>query len=102
MHWLVLQGYAQKISHCLLVITQMGRRADVMRELQTWTCECASLILFLAVGHLKNFIAFCSSRLDGQMGPTVNQLSDAWYQEYTVRAKPYKHCATVCLGKACS
>ena len=57
-----------------------------MRELHTWTAECESLVLFLAVGHLKNFIAFCSSRLDGQMGPSVNQLPDGWYQDYLVGA----------------
>ena len=82
-----MQGYVQKIGRCLLVLSQPSSSStdhNTAEELQRWTSECESMILFLAVGDLKKLIAFTSSRLDGQMGPAVNQLSDSWYQNCLV------------------
>ena len=82
-----MQGHAQKLSHCLLALSQAGSSSNdhkVTEELHRWTSECESLVFFLAVGDLKKLVAFSSSRLDGQMGPAVNQLADSWYRDYLV------------------
>ena len=40
--------------------------------------------VLVAVGTLKKYVAFSSSRLDGVMGPDSMELSDAWYQDLLV------------------
>ena len=85
--WQGMQGYVHKLGPCLLILSQPSSSSTdqhMAEELQRWTSECESLILFLAVGDLKKLIAFSSSRLDGQMGPAVSQLPDAWYRNYLV------------------
>lgn len=72
------------MNRCLLETTNSGNSPAIMQELLQWSSEVNSLIVFLAVGNLKNFVAFTSSRLDGNVGPDVGQLPDSWYQSFNV------------------
>ena len=88
---LILQAYAQKIGQCLAKIAQLGATPAVQSELCKWTCQCGSLLIFLAVGNLEKFLAFTTSKLDGTITASGwdyqrNQLPNAWYQDFLVRA----------------
>ena len=88
-----MQAYARKISQCLTQIAQQqGSTSDAMQELHKWTSEVSALLVFLAVGNLKNYLSFSSSRLDGNLGPSVSQLPDTFYQDFVVRIKAVLHC----------
>ncbi|KAL0055425.1 hypothetical protein WJX82_000314 [Trebouxia sp. C0006] len=79
-------AYARKISQCLTQIAQQsGSTSDLMQELHKWTSEVSGMLVFLAVGNLKNYLAFSSSRLDGNIGPSVSQLPDNFYQDFETR-----------------
>ena len=82
-----LQAYAQKIGECLSKVQHHGQIPAFIGELQKWTCQCGCLRVFLAMGNWKKFLAFSSSRLDGQVGPCSSDLSDDWYQRILVSSK---------------
>ena len=87
-----LQAYAQKIAGCLTAAASSSAPEEHIKQAQRWTCESNALRVFLAVGNLKNFIAFSTTRLDGSMGPGANQLTDAWYQDFLVSMQmPVQH-----------
>ena len=79
------QAYARKMNKCLLETTHSGNSPAIMQELLQWSSQVNSLIVFLAVGNVKNFVAYTGSRLDGNVGPNVSQLPDSWYHSFTVR-----------------
>ncbi len=81
---LVLQVYAQKIGQCLAKALQDGADPAMQRGMCKWTCQCSSLLVFLAVGNLKKFLSFTVSKLDGTMGTSATQLADAWYKDLLV------------------
>ena len=88
-----MQAYARKISHCLTQIAQQnGSTSDSMDELHKWTSEVSAMLVFLAVGNLKKYLTFTSSRLDGNMGPSVSQLPDTFYQDFVVSIRAVLHC----------
>ncbi len=88
-----MQAYARKISQCLTQIAQQnGSASDLMDVLHKWTSEVSAMLVFLAVGNLKNYLAFTSSRLDGNMGPSVSQLPDTFYQDFVVSVRAVLHC----------
>lgn len=78
-----MQEYAHKIEHCLAEASQQPS-SPAAALLRKWTCELSSLRVFLALGHLKKYLSFCSVRLDGTAGPSAPQLTDAWYHELLV------------------
>ncbi|KAL0024105.1 hypothetical protein WJX79_007265 [Trebouxia sp. C0005] len=79
-------AYARKISQCLTQIAQQsGSTSDLMEELHKWTSEVSAMLVFLAVGNLKNYLTFTSSRLDGNIGPSVSQLPDTYYRDFVTR-----------------
>ncbi len=88
-----MQAYARKISQCLTQTAQQnGSTPDLMQELHKWTSEVSAMLVFLAVGNLKNYVAFTSSRLDGNIGPSVSQLPDKFYQDFLVSSRAVLHC----------
>ena len=88
-----MQAYARKISQCLTQIAQQsGSTSDLMEELQKWTSEVSAMLVFLAVGNLKNYLTFTSSRLDGTIGPSVSQLPDTFYQDFVVSNRAMLRC----------
>lgn len=92
-----MQAYARKISQCLTQIAQQsGSTSDLMQELHKWTSEVSGMLVFLAVGNLKNYLAFSSSRLDGNIGPSVSQLPDNFYQDFEVSNRAVLHCGVHC------
>ena len=83
-----MQSYARKISQCLTQIAQQnGSTSDLMKELHTWTSEVSAMLVFLAVGNLQNYLTFTSSRLDGNIGPSVSQLPDTFYHDFVVSSR---------------
>ena len=88
-----LQAYAQKIAGCLAAAASSSAPEEQIKQAQRWTCESNAMRVFLAVGNLKNFVAFSTTRLDGSMGPGANQLTDAWYQDFLVSVQ----LTTTCL-----
>lgn len=87
-----MQAYARKISQCLTQIAQQsGSTSDLMEELHKWTSEVSAMLVFLAVGNLKNYLTFTSSRLDGNIGPSVSQLPDTYYRDFVVSVGAVLH-----------
>lgn len=87
----LLQAYAGKISQCLLQQSQPCTDGstdlhclEVSDELRRWTDGINRLRIFLAVGNAKDFVGYVASRLDGHLGPSARQLSDAWYHNLIV------------------
>ena len=78
------QAYARKMNRCLLETSHNGNSPAIMQELREWSSQVNSLIVFLAVGNVRNFVAFTGTRLDGNQGPSVAELPDSWYQSFTV------------------
>ena len=91
-----MQAYAHKISNCMLEVTQGDASAQpsnsALQQMQTWVCELSTMHVYLALGNLKNFLAFTTSRLDGFPGHGTAQLSEGWYQGVLVCI------CTVCLA----
>ncbi|DBA95755.1 TPA: hypothetical protein ACH3X1_001309 [Trebouxia sp. C0004] len=79
-------AYTRKIRQCLTQIAQQkGSTSDTMEDLHKWTSEVSAMLVFLAVGNLRNYLSFTSSRLDGNIGPSVSQLPDTFYQDFVTR-----------------
>ena len=61
-----VQAYAQKINQCLVQMSQTGESIPSMAALHTWAKELSCLKVALAMGNLKNSVAYSSFRLDGR------------------------------------
>ena len=93
-----MQAYAQKIAGCLAAAANSSAPEEHIKQAQRWACESNALRVFLAVGNLKNFVAFSTTRLDGSMGPGASQLTDAWYQDFLVSMQmSLQHLPCVCV-----
>ena len=98
----MVQAYAQKVAGCLTAAASSPSSEEHIKQAQKWTCESDALRVFLAVGNLKNFVAFSTTRLDGTMGPGSNQLTDDWYQDLLVStALACKQDRSACLEQIC-
>lgn len=65
----------------MLEVTQgdVVLRASAWEQLHTWVCEQSTIRVYLAVGNLRNFLTYTTSRLDGFPGHGTAQLGEAWY-----------------------
>ena len=81
---LVVQVYAEKIGHCLAKVSQDEADPASQSCMSRWTCQCSSLLVFLAVGNMKKFLSFTRSKLDGTVGTSATQLAGAWYEDLLV------------------
>ena len=92
------QAYARKMNRCLLETSHNGNSPAIMQELREWSSQVNSLIVFLAVGNVRNFVAFTGTRLDGNQGPSVAELPDSWYHSFTVsHLSSFSHSVRGCL-----
>ncbi|KAL0018369.1 hypothetical protein WJX77_003606 [Trebouxia sp. C0004] len=79
--------YAERIGHCLAKVFQDEADPALQRCISRWTCQCSSLLVFLAVGNMKKFLSFTISKLDGTVGTSATQLADVWYEDLLAALK---------------
>jgi len=82
-----LMVIVREITDLTQIAQQNGSTSDLMKELHTWTSEVSAMLVFLAVGNLQNYLTFTSSRLDGNIGPSVSQLPDTFYHDFVVSSR---------------